>query len=186
MIAKMIKDIITFLKVKCNRIDYRGGYIGFDVKIVNRGKIVLYKGVIIRPSSHVYAGNNRSVIEFGEGTEIGNHSTISAHNAILFGKDVLTGPHVFVSDHNHEYTNPNMAISKQGVKCDKGGKVTIGDGTWIGTNAVIVGNVNIGKHCVIGANSVVTKDIPDYCVAAGIPAKIIKKYNFDSSVWERF
>ena len=61
----------------------------------------------------------------------------------------------------------------------------IGDGSWLGTHVVIAGNVKIGKHCVIGANSVVTKDIPDYCVAVGIPAKIIKKYNFDTCTWDR-
>ena len=53
--------------------------------------------------------------------------------------------------------------------------MTIGDGSYIGINAVIVGNVRIGKHCVIGANSVVTKDVPDYCVAVGSPARVIKK-----------
>ena len=50
---------------------------------------------------------------------------------------------------------------------------------------MIVGNVNIGKHCVVGANSVVTNDIPDYCVAVGSPAKIIKRFNFDTKLWER-
>lgn len=53
--------------------------------------------------------------------------------------------------------------------------VSIGEGSYIGINAVIVGNVKIGKHCVIGANSVVTKDVPDYCVAVGSPARVIKK-----------
>ena len=57
----------------------------------------------------------------------------------------------------------------------KGQTVTIGDCSYIGINAIIVGNVKIGKYCVIGANSVVTKDIPDYSVAVGSPAKIIKR-----------
>ena len=56
-----------------------------------------------------------------------------------------------------------------------GGGVLIGDDTWIGTNVVIAGTVEIGKHCVIGANSVVTHDIPDYSVVAGCPAKVIKQ-----------
>ena len=56
-----------------------------------------------------------------------------------------------------------------------GGGVSIGDDTWIGTNVVIAGTVEIGKHCVIGANSVVTHDIPDYSVVAGCPAKVIKQ-----------
>ena len=145
---------------------------------------MLNKNVIIRPSSQIYTGKN-GIVKFGEGTEIGNHSTLSAHNAITFGKDVLTGPHIFVSDHNHEYANPNIAVSKQGIRCEKDSEVTIGEGTWIGTNAVIVGNVKIGRHCVIGANSVVTKDIPDYSVAVGSPARVIKRYNFVSNRWEK-
>lgn len=62
--------------------------------------------------------------------------------------------------------------------------VSIGDGSYIGINTVIVGNVKIGKHCVIGANSVVTKDVPDYCVAVGSPVKIVKKYSING--WNRF
>lgn len=65
----------------------------------------------------------------------------------------------------------------------KNSKVIIGEGSWLGTNVVVVGKVRIGKHCVIGANSVVTKDIPDYSVAVGIPAKVIKKYDFANEEW---
>lgn len=61
--------------------------------------------------------------------------------------------------------------------------VFIGDGSWIGTNVVVVGNVHIGKHCVIGANSVVTKNIPDYSIAVGVPAKVVKKYDFIENKW---
>ena len=55
--------------------------------------------------------------------------------------------------------------------------------TWIGTNVVIVGNVTIGKHCVIGANSFINHDIPDYCVAVGSPAKVVKRYSFEEKEW---
>lgn len=51
----------------------------------------------------------------------------------------------------------------------------IGDGSWIGTHVAILGDVNIGRHCVIGANSVVTKDVSDYCVAVGCPTKVVKR-----------
>lgn len=68
-------------------------------------------------------------------------------------------------------------------KADGSPNLVIGDGTWIGTNVVIVGNIHIGKNCVIGANSVVTKDIPDYSVAVGIPAKVIRKYDFEKKEW---
>lgn len=59
----------------------------------------------------------------------------------------------------------------------------IGEGTWLGENVCVIG-AKIGKHCVIGANSVVTKDIPDYSIAVGAPARIIKQYNFKENVWK--
>lgn len=153
------------------------------MKFVNRGHIELKNHVTIRPSSHVYASNARSHIVFGNGTEIGRGSTISCLHSIIFEENVLTGPRVFISDHNHEYENPCVAISQQGVRCGKDDEVHIGEGSWLGTNVVMVGNVHIGKHCVIGANSVVTKDIPDYSIAVGSPAKVIKSYDFEKNEW---
>ena len=88
-------------------------------------------------------------------------------------------------DHNHEYRNSDVYIYKQGCRVGKDDRVLIDDGTWLGTNVVVVGNVYISKQCVIGANSVVTKDITDYCVATGSPAKVLKRYNFESKEWER-
>lgn len=92
---------------------------------------------------------------------------------------------MFVADYNHEYVNPNIPIKDQGNRAKKDDRVLIERGTWIGTNAVIVGNVHIGKNCVIGANSVVTKDIPDYSIVGGVPAKIIRRYNKETKSWER-
>ncbi|HEY0895880.1 MAG TPA: DapH/DapD/GlmU-related protein, partial [Sphingobacteriaceae bacterium] len=63
--------------------------------------------------------------------------------------------------------------------------VVISDNVWVGANAVITPGVTIGKHVVIGAGSVVTHDIPDYSVAVGIPARVVKKYNFDLKSWEK-
>ncbi len=162
-----------------------GNYIGLDVKFVNRGKITLGYDVTIRPSTCVFTNNADSRISFGNGTEIGNHSTISSIHEVVFEDNVLTGPHVFVADHNHDYRDINIPVCKQGVMALEDSKVVIGEGSWLGTNAVVVGNVRIGKHCVIGANSVVNKDIPDYSVAAGIPAKVIKRYDFEKKEWVR-
>ena len=80
----------------------------------------------------------------------------------------------YITDCDHEYRDVNIPVIDQGI-VQRGQRVSIGDGSYIGINAVIVGNVKIGKHCVIGANSVVTKDVPDYCVAVGSPAKVIKR-----------
>lgn len=98
---------------------------------------------------------------------------------------MLLSPNVYITDCDHEYVHVGIPIMDQGI-VDKNLHVEIKDHAYIGINSVIVGNVTIGKGSVIGANSVVTKDIPDYCVAAGTPAKIIKKYNPLSDSWEKY
>lgn len=113
-------------------------------------------------------------VRIGQGSEIGERCRISIANSLNIGKKVLLSPNVYITDCDHEYRNLKVPVIDQGI-VQKGQIVTIGDGSYIGINAVIVGNVKIGKHCVIGANSVVTKDVPDYCVAVGSPAKVIKK-----------
>ena len=62
--------------------------------------------------------------------------------------------------------------------------VVIGEGSWLGEHVCVIG-ASIGKNCVIGANSVVTHDVPDYSIAVGVPAKVIKRYNFNSKQWEK-
>jgi acetyltransferase-like isoleucine patch superfamily enzyme len=122
-------------------------------------------------------------LTISDGACLGNFNHISCMRKVLIGKKVLTADHVFITDHLHDYTDPHIPIMDQSLLSK--GEVTIGDGTWIGQNVCIIG-VSVGKNCVIGANSVVTKDIPDYCVAAGSPAKIIKKYNFETTEWEKY
>ena len=113
-------------------------------------------------------------VRIGKGSEIGERCRISIANSLVIGEKVLLSPNVYITDCDHEYRNVEVPVIDQGV-VQRGQKVSIGEGTYIGINAVIVGDVRIGKHCVIGANSVVTKDVPDYCVAVGSPAKVIKR-----------
>lgn len=63
--------------------------------------------------------------------------------------------------------------------------IFIGNNVWIGENVCILPGVNVGSGCIIGANSVVNRDIPDNCIVAGVPTKVIKKYNFNSDKWEK-
>lgn len=97
-------------------------------------------------------------------------------------KSALLAEHVYISDNLHGYSNINVPIKDQPLTQLR--DVNIGEGSWIGENVCIIG-ASIGKNSVVGANSVVTHDIPDYCVAVGIPAKVIKKYNLDSCLWEK-
>ena len=90
---------------------------------------------------------------------------------------MLTANNVYISDNSHDYENTEVPIISQPVKFKK--RVQIGSGSWIGENVSIIG-ANVGKNSVIVANSVVTSDIPDYSVAVGAPAKVIKRVNQDS------
>lgn len=112
-------------------------------------------------------------VRISKGSEIGERCRISIINSLEIGEKVLLSPNVYITDCDHEYRNTNIPVIDQGI-VQKGQTVSIGDGSYIGINTVIVGNVKVGKHCVIGANSVVTKDVPDYSVAVGSPARAIK------------
>ena len=115
-----------------------------------------------------------------DGCTIGDYNHIFATHRIEIEKDVLTANHVYISDNLHDYNNLNVPIIKQPIV--QKSIVVIGEGSWIGENVCIIGAC-IGKHCVIGANSVVTKDIPDYSIAVGIPARVIKRYDFKENKW---
>jgi acetyltransferase-like isoleucine patch superfamily enzyme len=179
-----VKKVVGF--VKCKRYGVRANfddniYIGGHTKILGGKQIKLEKNVVIRPEVQLWcAGKELSI---GHGSEIGQRSRISITNRCRIGNDVLFSPNVYITDRDHEYRNIDIPVIRQGIR-DTNAEVEIGDGSYIGINSVIVGNVTIGKHCVIGANSVVTKSIPDYCVAVGSPAKVIKRYNLNSASWE--
>ena len=116
----------------------------------------------------------------GSRTRIGIGSVLIGPVAI--GNDVRLAQHVVISALNHNYTDINLPISEQGVTT---AQVAVEDESWIGSNAVILPGVTIGKHCVVAAGSVVTKSIPPYCVAGGNPARIIRQYNAATNTWEK-
>lgn len=99
--------------------------------------------------------------------------------------NVNIGPFVFLTDHNHNFENPDVPIKDQGISVKSGANLVIGEGSWLGTKVTVVGDVHIGKHCVIGANAVVTKDIPDYSVAVGIPARVVRQFDFLTGEWKK-
>jgi acetyltransferase-like isoleucine patch superfamily enzyme len=112
-------------------------------------------------------------IEIGNGTSIGSSAVISAAYKITIEDNVLIAPNVCIVDHIHKYDEVQLPIREQGI--NKIAPVIIGRNTWIGQNVVILPGVNIGRNCVLGANSVVNRNIPDYSVAVGVPSRVIKK-----------
>ena len=127
-------------------------------------------------------GEKSCLLELQDGVTIGHFNHIYATKKIVLEKDVLTADKVYISDNLHGYSDIHVPIKNQSII--QHGEVVIGEGSWLGENVCVLG-ARIGKHCVIGANSVVTKDIPDYSVAVGAPAKVIKRYDFATQTWRR-
>jgi acetyltransferase-like isoleucine patch superfamily enzyme len=126
--------------------------------------------------------NNPCILKIGAGCNIGHYNHIAATGEVILEEEVLTADKVYISDHLHAYEDISVSVSKQPVL--QKNFVRIGKGSWIGENVCIIGS-SIGKHCIIGANAVVTKNIADYCVAAGNPAIIIKRYCHETATWKR-
>ena len=187
-IKKTIKIALGYLHSMLSGVKYsKGVYIGVGAKIVGGKNVSIGERAEIMPYSMMVSLGGK--IEVGKGTTISMFSRIGAIGYVKIGDYVAMGPNCFIADYNHKYENVDVPIIRQGVRfsarVDGSPNVEIGDGSWLGTHVVIAGNIKIGKHCVVGANSVVTKDIPDYCVAVGAPAKVVKRYNFAIREWEK-
>lgn len=196
MIYEKLKGLFFSIKYVCFYYWYYKlifGKINWRVRIfsllsIEGGKNIYFmgKGIIINKYTWLAAkpltgcGVCRLVI--GSGTRIGHFNHIYCTQSIMIGNNVLTADKVYISDNLHGYKDIEMPIWKQPIQ--QLNPVVIGDGAWIGENVCIIG-ANVGRGSVIGANSVVTKDIPDYSVAVGIPAKVIKQYNFKNCQWEK-
>lgn len=121
---------------------------------------------------------NDPTIVIGEGCSIGAHNGIVALDGITIGARVYTGPRVYITDINHGYEKLDEPIGHQ---LQAARPVTIGAHSWIGTNAVILPGTELGEHVTVAAGAVVSGQVPDRCVIAGSPARIIRR--FDGERW---
>ncbi|PWW06268.1 acetyltransferase-like isoleucine patch superfamily enzyme [Paenibacillus cellulosilyticus] len=124
----------------------------------------------------------RPKIIIGDYCQFNKSVLLSAANRIRIERFAMIGPHSFIMDTQHEYRHIGIPISMQGITETEGATI-IGESTWVGANCVISGPLTIGRGSVIGGNSVVTRDIPDYCVAVGSPARVIKMFDTDTADW---
>jgi acetyltransferase-like isoleucine patch superfamily enzyme len=123
-------------------------------------------------------------IVIDDNCHIGFGSIISAKNRIHLERNVLLGQMIIIVDHNHAYEDITIPVIDQGIS--GGGTIRIGQGTWIGHGASIIsrrGELTIGRNCVVAANSVVTRSVPDYSVVAGSPATIVRQYDRERRAW---
>ena len=140
------------------------------IKLKNKVSIGNFAWLNVKPKD-----NSEYSLIIGENVYIGSNVQINAWESVIIDDDCLISDRVYISDANHNSSELNLPIKEQGDSFIKA--VFIGSGSWIGINVCILPGVNIGKGVIVGANSVVSKDIPDYAVVGGVPAKIIKFRN---------
>lgn len=175
----------TFLKrVKrslCRRI-----YYGFAMKLPasaghygSLGKSVRYffaSRFVARCGKNVnfeqYAAFNPE-LEIGDRSGVGQSANLSGH--IVIGNDVMMGPYCTMMTYSHKHDSLDIPMDQQGFEPER--VKYIGDDVWIGRNVIVLPGANIGSHCIVGAGAVVTKDVPDYAIVGGVPAKVIRYRN---------
>ena len=162
----------------------------FDIR--NRRFIEIGNNFVTGPGCRIEAfpvkNDNKKCIKIGNNVQINDYVHIGAVHSIILEDNVLLASKIYISDHNHgsyegiNNSNPNSIP----IEREPGYKpVLIKKNVWIGESVCILPGVTIGEGSIIGALSVVSRDIPDFTIAVGSPAKPIKKYNFDSKMWEK-
>lgn len=187
----MKKIINTFKKIVFRILYARLNCIGFGSFCHFPFRIDGYSGIKIGANTEILSGawlytdvNSKkgelTKLFIGDNVVLGYRNHIVSINSISIGNSVLTANNVYISDNYHKFSDINIPIINQGV--DSKGVVVIGEGSWIGENVCIISS-KIGRNCIIGANSVVLSDIGDYCMAAGVPAKVIKTFCKEKNEW---
>ncbi len=145
---------------------------GNVLEALRQGRLEVGKGVLMEPNVWITAPGDARV-KIGEGTFLNQGVMIAAQTEVQIGAHCMLANGCFVSDSSHRYDDPDRPVPWQGFESK--GPTRIGENCWLGANVVVTSGVQIGERCVIGANSVVTHDIEPFSIAAGAPAKVLRR-----------
>ena len=186
---ELIKLSINLLKTKLFFSKARLIRFPFDIrgkKYIKYGKNFT-TGTGCRIEAYKFFSDSPKLI-IGNNVQINDYVHLACGQSLIIEDDVLIASKVYISDINHgNYSGENHSFPEEKAKNRKifSKPVKICENVWIGENAIILPGIEIGKNSIIGAGSVVTKNVPENCIMAGNPAKIIKKYNFGNKKWEK-
>lgn len=183
-----IRLIFSFIFTKLFYNNARLIRLPFDIR--NKRNIQIGNGLTTgfgcRIEVHPLKSTNEKLLIFGKNVEINDYVHIAAGEKIIIGNNVLIASKVFISDLNHGIyrgKKQDSPLSTPNTRKLSTNPVIVKDNVWIGESVCVMSGVTIGTGCVIGALSVVTKNIPDYSIAVGSPAKVIKQYDFKKQEW---
>jgi acetyltransferase-like isoleucine patch superfamily enzyme len=157
-----------------------GAYIRFPVdgevlEALDEGRLTVGEGTLLEPGCWLTL-SARARIEIGSGCFLNKNTMLAALDRIEIGDHVMFANNCFVGDADHRYDDPDKPVTWQGFISQ--GPVVIGSNSWFGVGCVVTSGVTIGDRCVVGANSVVTEDLPPGVIAAGAPARVIREIEF--------
>jgi len=160
-----------------------GAHVVGPFRLDGADRVSLGAGTFVQEGAWLYAcpiDQHPASLVIGEGCVFGYRNHIAAVRDVVIGNRVLTANNVYISDNVHGFDDVTIPIMDQPVRFK--GAVSVGDGSWLGENVCIIG-ARVGRNCVIGANAVVTRDIPDFSVAVGSPARVIRQYDPARGRW---
>jgi acetyltransferase-like isoleucine patch superfamily enzyme len=140
-----------------------------------QGRLEIGPGALLEPGVWITAPGTARV-RVGAGTFLNLGVMIAAEQLVEIGDHCMLANGCFVTDSSHRYDDPSKPITWQGFESK--GPTRIGENCWLGANVVVTSGVSIGQRCVIGANSVVTRDVEPFSVAAGLPARVIRRVEY--------
>jgi acetyltransferase-like isoleucine patch superfamily enzyme len=150
---------------------------GNVLEALREGRLELGEGVLFEPGVWITAPGQARV-KIGEGTFLNRNVMVAAQSLVEIGAHCMLANGCFVSDANHRFDDPDKPITWQGF--DSKGPTRIGANCWLGAGVIVTSGVTIGERCVIGANSVVTRDIEPFSIAAGSPATVLRQVSYEN------
>ena len=189
-LKNIIRSKVEIGKLK-RKLKINGGSLGRPLEILNSKYITIGKNVRIKEGIRIncydqFAGLFlHPNLYIGDGVIFNYNCCIFCSDEIYIGKDTIFAEGVFITSENHGI-DPNGGVPYHAQPLVSA-PVYIGEGGWIGERAIILPGAKIGKKCIVAAGAVVARgNYPDFSILAGVPAKIIKRYNFENKKWEKY